>query len=472
MRAAVASRSKLGSYVGATLVLAVLCITGPAHAQFCAGDCDGDGEVTIDEILRSVGIALDQLPLATCVRADLNGNGAVEVDEIITAINRALLGCPLVERETATPTVPATRTPTGASPTPTRTPTASPTSSSTPGPATPTPTPSLPLAPTSSRTPSPGVTPNESSNARFVAGRAALLSNVITALDGVISSLTVSVNALNVVDPSAGSTVLQCPLGGISNESCSEGTSTVSLTLAAQGCGASGPAGGATSFSGPISLQGPGFCPVPFSGNYTIGESINMVAQGSTLAVNADLSGALSMDVNASRACLITAITGTFNGSLQSTFASGSGSVIDFDRTSFRFSAPTYNFDCVAQRFTITLNGSATVRSASSSDSFDVVFRNLTVTRDARSLPVTTTYEGSIDSNCVGNPVSVQTVAALEVSAGELCPRDGKLKVTGDSVSIVYYRGDGSVELDTNNDGLIEQRYTSCLASTLLACGS
>ena len=60
----------------------------------CAGDCNMDGTVTVDELIKGVNIALDTLPLSACASFDANGNGVVTVDEIVKAVNAALLGCP------------------------------------------------------------------------------------------------------------------------------------------------------------------------------------------------------------------------------------------------------------------------------------------------------------------------------------------------------------------------------------------
>ncbi|MBX3027141.1 hypothetical protein KF840_19755 [bacterium] len=67
----------------------------PARAQvLCAGDCGGDGPVTIDELMRMVDIALGAAPLAACAAADADHDGTVRVDEILAAVHVALLGCP------------------------------------------------------------------------------------------------------------------------------------------------------------------------------------------------------------------------------------------------------------------------------------------------------------------------------------------------------------------------------------------
>lgn len=59
----------------------------------CAGDCDADGAVTVDEIVRAVNIALGTVAVETCVAADSGGDGAVTVDELVAAVARALAGC-------------------------------------------------------------------------------------------------------------------------------------------------------------------------------------------------------------------------------------------------------------------------------------------------------------------------------------------------------------------------------------------
>ncbi len=99
--------------VAAVLVMASSLFAGPARG--CAGDCNGDGEVTVDEIVRAVAIALGSVPVESCLAADGNGDVEITVDEIVAGVNAALRGC-------------ATSSPTpGRSPTASATPSASPT---------------------------------------------------------------------------------------------------------------------------------------------------------------------------------------------------------------------------------------------------------------------------------------------------------------------------------------------------------
>jgi len=60
----------------------------------CTGDCNGDGQVAVNELIVMVNISLEQQPTSNCPIADKNGDGAVTITEIITAVNYALTQCP------------------------------------------------------------------------------------------------------------------------------------------------------------------------------------------------------------------------------------------------------------------------------------------------------------------------------------------------------------------------------------------
>jgi len=61
----------------------------------CVGDCDASTEVTVNELITMVNIALGNEDVATCISGDPSGDGRVTVEEIIKAVNNALDGCPL-----------------------------------------------------------------------------------------------------------------------------------------------------------------------------------------------------------------------------------------------------------------------------------------------------------------------------------------------------------------------------------------
>ena len=78
----------------------------------CAGDCDGDGSVAINELVRAVGIALGGTPLGQCATADANGDGNVTIAELVGAVGVALGGCNGAPTRTPTPTSLPNGTPT------------------------------------------------------------------------------------------------------------------------------------------------------------------------------------------------------------------------------------------------------------------------------------------------------------------------------------------------------------------------
>ena len=59
----------------------------------CDGDCNGDGVVSIAELIRGVNIALGRASLDECPAFDINGDGVVSVGELISAVRDALEGC-------------------------------------------------------------------------------------------------------------------------------------------------------------------------------------------------------------------------------------------------------------------------------------------------------------------------------------------------------------------------------------------
>ncbi len=61
----------------------------------CTGDCNADGQVTIDELIRGVNIALGSQELASCPAFDASADNQVSIDELIQAVNSSLAGCSL-----------------------------------------------------------------------------------------------------------------------------------------------------------------------------------------------------------------------------------------------------------------------------------------------------------------------------------------------------------------------------------------
>ena len=120
---------------GVLVLCAALCVPSAASAQtwgdaavpgVCAGDCNHDGSVTIDELITMINIALGDVAFDACPAGDANADRAIAVDDVIAAAQLVLDGCGL------TPTPTRTVVALTLAPTPSVTPTATPTRTFTP----------------------------------------------------------------------------------------------------------------------------------------------------------------------------------------------------------------------------------------------------------------------------------------------------------------------------------------------------
>jgi len=68
--------------------------TSVPNPTVCTGDCNGNSEVTVNELLTMVNIALGNAAASACAAGDTNADGQVTVSEIVTAVGRALSVCP------------------------------------------------------------------------------------------------------------------------------------------------------------------------------------------------------------------------------------------------------------------------------------------------------------------------------------------------------------------------------------------
>jgi hypothetical protein len=59
----------------------------------CTGDCDEQGTVSVNELVRSVSIALGQFGVAECIAADPDANATIAISELVAAVRNALEGC-------------------------------------------------------------------------------------------------------------------------------------------------------------------------------------------------------------------------------------------------------------------------------------------------------------------------------------------------------------------------------------------
>ncbi len=78
------------------LVVGTILGAGPIFGATCPGDCDGDGEVIVAEIVVAVRILMGETPLAACPTADSGGDGQVTVGDVVRTVRASLDGCPTI----------------------------------------------------------------------------------------------------------------------------------------------------------------------------------------------------------------------------------------------------------------------------------------------------------------------------------------------------------------------------------------
>ena len=64
----------------------------PADTE-CAGDCDGNGGISIADVVTMVNIGLGLQGPEACASGDADGSGSITINEIVAAVNQALQGC-------------------------------------------------------------------------------------------------------------------------------------------------------------------------------------------------------------------------------------------------------------------------------------------------------------------------------------------------------------------------------------------
>ena len=451
--------------VGCGLAMLVAAQQGRAAAVLCVGDCDANGEVTVDELVRGVNIALGALPLSQCLAFETNSDGEVTIDELLQGVNAALAGCPA-----PTPTV----TPTANPVTQTLTPTASCTPGSHPAPgcayegptftatATPTPT-ATPIGSTATATSTPVPF------GRAVAGRAAVIASGLNSFAPLVTAV---ITGLQNGEPVA------CSGGGQVMRTCS-GDGTVTIVLDFAECTLDAPDGTVTFDSGTITLVGQGACPnvVIASPDVVVDESVELQATyrdrngAPILLVSASLNSTITkMQIMLGVTCFVTGGTVALNGSISVQVPSGAGSRVNFNDTAMVFDIREFNSDCLPLHYALTLNGSGTVTETASGQSFAATLTNFVADQVGMS-PLRVQLSGAVTSPCLGGTVSLQTLEPLSQEPASLCYGAGLINVmsNGSSQLVRYVTGD-RVELDTNADGLADEVYPSCLP--LLACAS
>jgi hypothetical protein len=100
MPTALRSKSRVREFLLVSILLAEVAVTAAHGAAECIGDCDGDGGVSIEELVSGIDITLGNLPPSACA-AFACGSVAASISCAVRAVRNALDGC---QAPTSTPT--------------------------------------------------------------------------------------------------------------------------------------------------------------------------------------------------------------------------------------------------------------------------------------------------------------------------------------------------------------------------------
>jgi hypothetical protein len=389
--------------------------TGPCE---CVGDCDCNREVTVDEILKMVNIALNLANITLCEAGDPSGEGEVTVDEILMAINSALSGC---------------------------------------GP---------PVSPTPSPSPTRSVAPAVSTPDRIAAGTT-VIANTIGAIPSVIGAiaagLTLRPNASLVWGADAeglgfaAADVIPCPNGGTITKATGV-TTTIALAACKLPHGA-----GTVTYNGNASIA---LLTTALQANV---EAI-YASGAETRRISAVLQGTVSLSPGGS--CYLTGATLTItSGTLAVSTPGGDQLSLGLAGATVAVRVDQFSSGCVPVQYRLTFDGPGELRPAGGT-AVDVEFDQLMVDVDATGAPIyIAIVGGAVEASCFGGRVTLRSNPTLQLLAAQFCPTAGGVDLTMPMGTARFvYRADGSIDVDANGDGAIDQTLPTCVTTELLEC--
>lgn len=416
------------------------------------GDANGDSRVGAADLLASQRIAGTGETLArffageifACAgRVVVPGNTPTPTRSMeigVTSTPTVPIGAPT---STATATI-ATRTTTA-----TRTPTAPPTSTT---------------------------TPDDSAEARGVAGNIPLIANGLSTIPSVLTAVISGLQyGTDVEGFGGGSAAGACPLGGQAKRSCPS-ISTVQYDLV--DCALSTPTGSLVA-NGTVKLATAGFCPnlllPPYQATVNVRADYKNSGGVTRQTVFADVAGPVVPVPGGS--CKITGATLTLTGNLSNVFDGGAAVTMGLNATSIGATVNTFGTGCVPRVYTLELDGAASVTqnpggegSAAADVTASLFFTDFLIRTDASAPTTQTRLDGTFASDCFSNPATLETKTPLAQNLGVPCPSAGAIVVTRSEAKFQLLYSGGAVSVDENLDGVGDVNYPSCLDATLLAC--
>ena len=498
------------------MLFALLLITGlPVQgAAICLGDCDGDGRVVASEIVRLVGIAIDEFPESTCPAGGVTGDHMVTVDEIVGAVSSIFFECPRSPIPTASPTA-------SPSPTPTDSPSATPSASSSPTPSlTPshtatsiTATPSRTLTPSPTSTPSATATPTNTPPSTatatltptatqfpvgvFVGGKVAILSaglgNVQSIVAAILTTMTNGGTAPLISPGVQAPPEHRCPVSGGTSRDCTlmgtGNSKTIHLVLGADNCVTAGLWGGTAAFNGMITVDSTPFftntCGPPpsfTSASFKMEGPPDDPGQGFVTVLRDGMmnqteyitwqgDGMVSVTPATGTACLINGMTLTLKGGMHSQRADGSEIFAEFNDASVAMDQIIFNqASCVPIDYRLKFSGDVQVSAMFPGTDFSTglgaSLTNFFLTQDATGTRTLSDVDGQLSSDCFGS-AALQPIASLSVAPGTLCPLTGQFTASGSGAMATVTYEDGQVVVQQVGT---PQAYADCSAEDLQMC--
>lgn len=381
--------------------------TGGVGPCGCIGDCNCDDQVTVDELLKMVNIALELADVSTCEAGDPNDDGEVTIDEILMAVNNALFGCPSVE------------------PTPT-------------------------------------------TAGRMAAGTT-ILVNTIGAIPSVIGAIAtgvsldsrapVTVDTNGAARRDGAAQVTACPLGGTVTEG---GSPPFSLTVDLDDCKLADGVGTVT-YDGSAALS-----LTSFTANVT---AIFADASGAeTRRVSATLQGSATPSLGGS-CYLRGATLAVTDGVLSVSTPSGDAATLELENATVVIQVTTFSADCVPTVYTLTLTGPGKLRTPNGGPvdvDFDGLEIAVDDTGDPIAVAIegaltAACYGGRVTLK--SRPSLLLAGAEICPVAGGV-----DLTTPSGSARVVYLAG-GQVDVDADGNGTTDEVLPSCLSPGLLQCG-
>jgi len=452
--------------IAAVAALAVLLGgASEAAAQSCEagggglrGDANEDGRVTVAD-LGAVSQMLAGAPISGL--ADIDGNGEVDAADF-AAMPAQIFAC---SGRFAEPPAP-TPEPTEPGPSPTETQPPSTATATLPPAATPTQT--VPAPATS--TPIPGM------GAESIAGNTVVLAQ---SLDSLTSVLTAIISGVQLGSGGAaelgGGGAGACPLGGTATRTCS-GFITVKQRVELNGCTLP-TATGSVILNGVAELSGTGNCPSiilpPLDLTADVKADFFDAQSQLKQKAHAAVSGKATPQLGGS--CFLTGATLQLSGTLATEYPNLATITLDLNDVGVVAAVTMFGNGCVPQRYALAFDGPAGLHYLASSGDpkadLALEFDAFVVSRDETTMPPQARLDGGIISECFGGRVDLATQMALEQSLGEPCPASGLIEVTAPTGKFrVSYLAGGSVGLDRDLDGIVDENYPTCLDPALLIC--